>query len=94
MKKYLISLILLTLILINSSAFAISEQEATKYVDKNVFIVITYTTSAGLYGKIIDVIEIEGDWYIILDTNYKSGRQLMFLQTKNISYIRVKKDYE
>ena len=99
MRKLLIGLTLLTLILLalnlfNTSAFAINEQEAKKYLDKDVFVVIAHTTSVGLYGRIIDIVEVKGETCIILDTYYMSGRQLMFLQIENISYIRERKGYE
>ena len=94
MKKLLISLILLTLILINSTSFAINKEEAKKYLDKDVFLVITHINPLGLYGRIIDVVETHERIYIILDTNYRSGRQLMFLQIKSITYIRERKAYE
>ena len=93
MKKLLISLVLLCLFLISRDAFAISEQEAKRYLNKNVFVVIVHTTSVGLYGRIIDIVEINGEVYIVLDTNYR-GRKLMFLQAKNITYIRERKSYE
>jgi len=93
MKKLLISLVLLCSILISSFTYAITEQEAKRYLNKNVFVVITHTTSCGLYGRITDIIEIDGEVYIILDTNYR-GRELMFLQIKNIAYIRERKGYE
>ena len=94
MKKLIIGLVLLCSILISSFAFAVTEEEAKKYLGKNVFVVITHTTSAGLYGRIIDIISIKGEYYIVLDTYYNRGRHLMFLQIKNISHIRERKDYE
>lgn len=94
MKKLLIGLVLLTLILINSTCLAINEEEAKKYLDKDVFVVVTYTTSCGIYGRITDVLYIKEELYIILDTNYWQGNKLMFLKTKNITYIRKRKTYE
>jgi len=94
MKKFWIYLVVFTLVLFNSFAFAINEQEARKYLGKDVFVVVTHDTSVGLYGRIIDIVEINGEVNIILDTNYRQGRELMFLQIENISYIRERKVYE
>jgi len=93
MKRLLITLVILCSILISSFAFAITEQEARKYLDKDIFVIITHDTSCGLYGKLVDVVYIKGELYIVLDTFYRT-RQLVLLQAKYICYIRERKDYE
>jgi len=65
-----------------------------KYVDKDVFLIVTYDTSVGLYGRVIDIVIINGKVKLVLDTNYSFRRLLMILNIEDISYIRERKDYE
>ena len=94
MKMFVfVSLLVISLLLATSSG-EINEQELRKYIDKDVFVVLNYTTVCGLYGRITDVLYIDEELHIVLDTNYRQGRILMFLSAKNISYIRGRKTYE
>ncbi len=91
-KKLLTCLIVL--FLFTSTTFAVTENELKKYLNEDVMLVMTYTTSAVLYGRITDVIYIKGELYIIFATYYIEGKKKMILKAKNISYIRKRKYYE
>lgn len=71
----------------------LTENDIRPYLNKDVFIILNYDTSCGLYGKLIDIIYIGGELHIILDTYYQI-RQIMILKVENIIYIRERKPYE
>ena len=93
MKKSLISLVAISLLLIASNSIGeISEQKAQGYIGQNVAIVLAnYTNPYLIYGVPVDVTFYEGEWYLILKTNYR-GEAEMFIKLKDIHSIR--KRYE
>ena len=94
MKKILISLILLASILISSFANAgITEQEAIKYLDTNVYIVLDYFVPYHIYGMPSDIIVYEGELYLILKMTYYDQKEMM-IKLEDILLIRERKPYE
>lgn len=93
MKKIMISLIIISLFLITSNSIGeIAEQKAKGYIGQNVAIVLDcYIRPYLIYGMPIDVTFYEGEWYLILKTNYREEAE-MFIKLKNIHSIR--KRYE
>lgn len=93
MKKSLISLVVISLFLITSNSTGeIFEQKAKGYIGQNVAMVLdNYITPYLIYGVPIDVTFYEGEWYLILKTNYREEAE-QFIKLKNIHSIR--KRYE
>ena len=94
MKKLLISLIILGSILISSFAYArITEQEAIKYLDTNVYILLDYLTPYHVYGIPSDIIVYEGELHLILKMTYYDQKE-MIIKLEDILLIRERKIYE
>lgn len=95
MKLIKILSIVLVSFLICNNVMALEVSNAKKYLGKDVFLVKGDTVvPCGLYGRVVDVLLIREEWYIVLDTNYSYRYKLMWFSLKNIDYIRERRNYE
>jgi hypothetical protein len=99
MKRILISSVILIAVLFNClNAFAISREEAKRYLDNNVLVMVDIPNAQfplGLYGKACDVTNFREEGYLLLYIQREEDTQdLLFIKLNNISYIRKNKIYE